>query len=76
MHHYDVAPNVPADYQQWMPAVLQHRRIFGKAPKAATADRGYQSARNEREAREAGVGKVALPGRGRLSEARATRDSG
>ena len=54
-----------------MPAVLQHRTIFGKAPKVATADRGYRSARNERDAREAGVGKVALPARGRLSEARA-----
>jgi len=68
--HYDVAPDVPADQQQWMPAVLQHKKTFGKAPKIATADRGYQSARNEREALEAGVGKVALPARGRLSEAR------
>ncbi len=69
--HYDVAPDVPADQRQWMPAVLQHKNIFGKAPKVATGDRGFHSARNEREAREAGVGKVALPARGRLSELRA-----
>jgi IS5 family transposase len=69
--HYDVASGVPSDYQQWMPAVLQHKEIFGKAPKVATGDRGFQSASNEREAREAGVDKVALPARGRLSEARA-----
>ena len=69
--HYDVAPGVPSDFQQWMPAVLQHKKIFGKAPKIATGDRGFQSARNEREAREAGVSKVALPARGRLSELRA-----
>lgn len=68
---YDVAVDVPADQQQWMPSVLQHTKIFGKPPKVATADRGYQSARNEREARESGVAKVALPARGRLSEARA-----
>lgn len=68
---YDVAADVPADQQQWTPSVLQHTRIFGRAPKVATADRGYQSARNEREAREAGVAKVALPARGRLSETRA-----
>ena len=69
--HYDVAPDVPADQQQWMPAVLQHKEIFGKAPRVGTADRGFYSARNEREAHEAGVKKVALPARGRLSEARA-----
>jgi len=69
--HYDVAPDVPADQQQWMPAVLQHKKIFGKAPKVGTADRGFHSARNEQEAREAGVEKVALPARGRLSETRA-----
>jgi len=37
----------------------------------ATGDRGFHSARNERDAHEAGVRKVAVPARGRLSEARA-----
>ncbi len=68
--HYDVASDVPADQNQWMPSVLQHKKIFGKAPKIATADRGYFSAANEREAHEAGVGKVALPARGHLSNVR------
>ena len=37
----------------------------------ATADRGYFSADNEREAQAMGVEKVALPARGRRSQARA-----
>jgi hypothetical protein len=37
----------------------------------ATADRGYYSAKNEREAQGLRVKKVALPARGRLSEKRA-----
>jgi IS5 family transposase len=37
----------------------------------ATADRGYSSARNEREAHELGVKRVVLPARGRLSGVRA-----
>jgi IS5 family transposase len=39
----------------------------------ATADRGYFSAKNEKEAEESGVERVALPGRGRLSQARTKR---
>jgi hypothetical protein len=37
----------------------------------ATGDRGFFSAKNEREAQELGVKKVALPTRGRLSVKRA-----
>jgi hypothetical protein len=36
----------------------------------ATADRGFFSAQNEREAQDLGVKKVALPGRGQLSAQR------
>jgi hypothetical protein len=44
---------------------------FGRAPEMATADRGYFSAKNERETQELiRVKKVALPARGRLSVAR------
>jgi len=37
----------------------------------ATADRGFFSAQNEREAKKLGVKKVAIPARGRLSRKRA-----
>jgi transposase, IS5 family len=50
-----------------------HKDCFGVAPKMATADRGFFSAQNEREAEALGVHKVALPARGRLSKKRAKR---
>jgi len=42
-------------------------------PHLATADRGFFSAENEREAEARGVEKVALPARGPLSKTRAAR---
>lgn len=69
--NYDVAQGNPSDEEQFIPAVSQHRAIFGRPPKMATADRGYSSARNVREATAQGVGRVVLPARGRLSRVRA-----
>ena len=54
-----------------MPALEQHEQRFGRAPTRATADRGFFSAGNEREAKTRGVKQVALPARGWLSEDRA-----
>lgn len=68
--HYDVKDGNPADANDFVPAVSQHKQTFGRAPKRATADRGFFSAKNEREARELGVDKVAVPARGRLSKVR------
>jgi IS5 family transposase len=68
---YEVQDGNPADVQAWVPALERHERLFGHAPKSATADRGFFSAENEREAKERGVKRVALPARGRLSQARA-----
>lgn len=53
-----------------MPAVRRHKAIFGRAPRVATADRGFFSAANGRAAAELGVKNVVLPGRGRLSARR------
>ncbi len=68
---YEVQDGNPADVKAWVPALEQHERLFGRAPKRATADRGFFSAENEREAKTRGVKQVALPARGRLSKARA-----
>lgn len=68
---YAVKDGNPADVQDFVPAVSQHKAIFGRAPRVATADRGFFSAANENAARDLGVKKVALPGRGKLSKARA-----
>ena len=70
---YQVQEGNPADTNAWIPALTQHQASFGQAPRLATADRGYFSADNEREAQARGVEKVALPGRGRLSPTRAQR---
>jgi IS5 family transposase len=70
---YQVLIGNPDDRTGWMPALERHRTAFGKAPNLATADRGFFSAENEREAERLGVKKVALPARGRLSAKRAQR---
>jgi len=70
---YQVQEGNAADTQAWIPALAQHAALFGQAPGLATADRGFFSAANEREAKARGVEKVALPGRGRLSETGAVR---
>src|SRR5918996_3143579 len=68
---YEVLEGNPADTNAWRPALEQHQRRFGRPPRMATADRGYFSAANEREAKVFGVERGALPARGRLSKARA-----
>jgi transposase, IS5 family len=68
---YQVLVGNPEDSTSWMPALEQHQASFGRVPEMATADRGFFSAKNEREAEDLGVKKVALPARGRLSAKRA-----
>jgi transposase, IS5 family len=68
---YQILTGNPADTTSWMPALEQHQASFGRAPEMATGDRGFFSAKNEREAETLGVKKVALPAPGRLSAKRA-----
>jgi len=68
---YEVLQGNPDDSPSFIPALKQHQASFGRAPEMATADRGFFSAKNEREAKELGVKKGALPTRGRLSRKRA-----
>jgi transposase, IS5 family len=68
---YQVLAGNPADSTGWMPALEQHQACFGQVPAMASGDRGFFSAKNEREAQALGVKKVALPARGRLSAKRA-----
>jgi IS5 family transposase len=68
---YQVLVGNPEDSRSWMPALEQHQASFGRVPEMATGDRGFFSAKNEREAEALGVKKVALPARGRLSAKRA-----
>jgi IS5 family transposase len=70
---YEVLVGNPADTTSFLPALEQHQAVFGRVPEMAVGDRGFFSARNEREAEEMGVKKVALPARGRLSQQRKER---
>jgi IS5 family transposase len=55
-----------ADTNSFLPALDHHRAGFGRVPSLATADRGFFSAENEREAEARGVAKVALTARGQV----------
>lgn len=70
---YQVLEGNASDRNSWLPSLEQHQTCFGHAPRMATADRGFFSAQNEREAEALGVKKVALPMCGRLSRARTER---
>lgn len=70
---YQILEGNASDKNSWLPALEQHQACFGHAPQMATADRGFFSAQNEREAEALGVKKVALPMCGRLSRTRAER---
>ena len=73
-HHivtaYAVHDGRPADRALWGPALDRHQDIFGRAPYLATADRGFSSAANEREATARGVRRVVLPHPGRKTATR------
>ena len=68
---YQVLEGNPDYSRSWLPALEQHQVRFGHVPQLATADRGFFSAKNEREAKALGVENVALPACGRLSKERA-----
>jgi len=70
---YEVLEGNPADTKAWSAALTHHQVSFGRSPRMATADRGYYSAKNQKDAEDSGVEKVALPARGRLSKARTKR---
>ncbi|HEX8812338.1 MAG TPA: ISNCY family transposase [Terracidiphilus sp.] len=70
---YEILEGNAADTNSWLPAIQHHQASFGEAPEMATADRGFFTAKNEREAEALGVQKVALPATGRLSKTRAKR---
>src|SRR5436190_17408762 len=56
--NYEVSVGNPADAGGFVPAVSQHKKRFGRAPRMATGDRGFYSAANERQAMAEGVERV------------------
>jgi IS5 family transposase len=67
---FEIQAGHPSDTTLWAPALDRHRRIFGRAPDLATADRGFSSTLNEQAAEARGVRRVVLPVRGGKSDDR------
>jgi IS5 family transposase len=62
---HNVEKGNPFDAPMLVPAITRIKSLFGKLPKAVTADRGYGEARIETELEALGVKHVAIPRRGR-----------
>jgi transposase, IS5 family len=67
---YTVLEGNPADSEQVQPSVRAHQRVFKRAPKLLTADRGCWSEANETAAQAAGVEQICLPKPGAKSAER------
>lgn len=67
---YRVLDGNPDDGSLLIPALERHIQRFGRAPHMAATDRGFWSAKNERNAYELGVKRVSIPATGRVSTAR------
>ena len=61
--HYEVFAERPEDSQLLVPAVEQHQRRFGRAPRMVAADTGFYSLKNEKTIQAMGVTRVAVPSR-------------
>ena len=67
---HDVTAGNPPDARRLVPAIERIITRFGRAPRAVTADRGYGEAKVENQLAELGVGRVAIPRKGRPGAAR------
>lgn len=70
---YDVCGQRVPDQALWIPSLLRHEQLFGRAPRLAVADAGFASRANERVAHERGVRTVVLPGQRRKGRSRVVR---
>jgi len=60
----------PGDGTLLLPALKRHHERFGRVPRMVATDRGFWSAKNEREAHALGVKRVSIPATGRLARTR------
>jgi IS5 family transposase len=65
---YQVCAQRVPEQALWGPSLERHEELFGRPPELATADAGFASAANERQAQERGVKHVALGRRGRQKD--------
>ena len=67
---HEVVVGNPPDAPMLVPAIARITARFGRAPSAVSADRGYGEAKVDAELEALGVGRVAIPRRGRPGAAR------
>jgi IS5 family transposase len=68
--HYEVYDQRPSDADLLIPSLQVHEQQFGHAPRLVAADAGFFSARNEANAYERGLKRVAIPNLGTKSTER------
>ena len=68
--HYEVYDQRPSDSDLLIPSLQVHEHQFGHPPRLVTADAGFFSARNDANAHERGVTRVAIPNLGTKSTER------
>src|SRR5260370_11008269 len=68
--HYEVFAERPEDSQLLIPAVEQHQRQFGRAPRMVAPDTRFYSLKNEKTIQGMGVTRVAVPSRSTKSSER------
>ena len=61
------------DQALWIPSLVRHEQLFGRAPRLAVADAGFASRANEQAAHARGVHNVVLPWQRRKGRSRAVR---
>lgn len=67
---YTVDQGNPPDTAALVPALERHKRRFGREPTVVATDRGYDSRENQEACRARGIRTVAIPKRGKSSQAR------
>lgn len=67
---YQILDGNPDDGSLLIPALQRHKERFGRAPHTVATDRGFWSAKNEKQAHALGVKRVSIPARGKLSKTR------
>jgi IS5 family transposase len=70
---YEVCERRVPDQALWVPSLVRHEELFGRAPRLAVADAGFASRANERAASARGVRNVVLPWQRRKGRARRVR---
>jgi IS5 family transposase len=70
---YEVCATRVPDQALWVPSLVRHEALFGRAPRLAVADGGFASRANEQAAHDRGVRTVVLPRQRRHGRSRAVR---